>query len=108
MHKHHCNYRHAKGNPNFLLDSESVTPVIVPSQKINNFGDLVEEAMTFRVHVEGSVICETPDFIFAFMVLFASFYAFNLSYPPKLNGTLTFIQKFVLDIGDGLIGKIKR
>jgi len=56
-----------------LLNFESVAPVIVPSRKINEFGDSLEDTMTFCVLVEGNVICGTSDFVFAFMVLFASF-----------------------------------
>ena len=50
------------------------------------------------------------------MVMFACYYTFNLSYDSKLDGSLTFLQKYLLNIGDSvrpkpkvlaLIGKLK-
>ena len=42
----------------------------------------------------------TKDFVKSMALLISSFYVFNIEYPSKIENTLTFIQKFFLDIND--------
>ena len=77
---------------------------------------LFDNDAEYQVLVEDNVITTTKDFVLAFTIMFAAYYIFNLAYPSKLSGTLAFIQKLVLQIGDKakvkpkvltLIGKLK-
>lgn len=89
-----------KESPTGFMDANSLTPVIVPSSPINELKDFLDAAVTFTVMVEGNEICSSNDFVFSFMVMFAAYYTFNLEYSPKAYGTLSFIQKYILKIGD--------
>ena len=54
----------------------------------------------FEVEVEGCKVAETDDFVCAFLVMFACFYIFNLSYEVKLNSGFIFFQKHIFGIKD--------
>ena len=54
----------------------------------------------FVVMVESNVLFETKDICEAFLVMFASYYVFNLSYPLELDATLTFFQRSIFKVGD--------
>lgn len=82
-----------------LFDSNCSAPVIIPSRPIS-VKDILCDDVTFDVTAEGRSICKSSDFIHSFIVMFASYYVFNLVYNKKLDGTLSFIQKCILNIGD--------
>ena len=42
----------------------------------------------------------TKDFLKSMALLIISFYVFKVEYPSKIENSLTFIQKFFLDIND--------
>lgn len=69
---------------------------------MDNLGDILNDDMEFTVVTAGNVIGKTKDLLSAYVVMFASYYIFNLAYPAKLNGTFMFIQKYILKIGDSL------
>ena len=62
--------------------------------------EFLTDASRFDVLIERFQIASSKDFIRAFAILMASFYAFNVEYPKKLEGTLIFIQKIFLKISD--------
>ena len=65
-----------------------------------NLVGILDDDATFSVLVENAVVATSQDFVTAFIVMFSSYYVFNLAYPAKLDGTLCFIQKFMLSLGD--------
>lgn len=50
---------------------------------------------------EKELVCTTDDFLQAVCVLMVAHYVFNMTYHPKLNNTLTFLQKVIMNIKDG-------
>jgi len=52
------------------------------------------------VVVEGCVIARSKNLKTAMAIVFASYYVFNIAYPKKLLGVMTFIQKDILQIND--------
>ena len=81
------------------LLKENNTPALVLSEEMT-LEEMLKTTVVINVKVEKCQICTKNDFIHAYMVVFASYYTFNLAYNPKLCATLTFVQKFLLDIGD--------
>ena len=50
--------------------------------------------------IEDHIVAHSKDLIRAFAVMVSAYYVFNVEYPNSLVGTLTYIQKFMLKIGD--------
>ena len=86
----------------FSTDEERKSPYIiadnVENEDLNQF--LLNEETKFKVIVEGEVIGSAEDFFNAFTLYMASFYVFNIAYPKDFEKSLTFIQKFFLEILD--------
>ena len=59
-----------------------------------------EENTSYHIMVERFCLTSTKDFIKAFGVLMALFYAFNLEYAKKVEGSFIFVQKLFLNIND--------
>ena len=55
----------------------------------------------FAITAEREVVCTTTDLVNAFSALIAVHYTFDFTYVPKARNTLTFIQKVILNMGDG-------
>ena len=55
----------------------------------------------YEVIAEQELVCSSEDFIRALCVLMVAHYVFNMTYHPKLNSTLTFLQKVIMNIKDG-------
>ena len=71
---------------------------------------LLDADAVFDVMVENEIISHEIDVINVLAIMVASYYDFHIEY--KLNGTLTFIQKFFLKIKDenvaeGIKSKVK-
>ena len=58
--------------------------------------------MAFTVCIENVTVAKTKSLLHAFQLLIATYYSFNAAYPSKGSRTLTFIQKAVLNIQDGV------
>ena len=56
--------------------------------------------MLFEIKVEQFTTGTTKDFMKSMALLISSFYVFNVEYPSKIENTLSFIQKFFLNIND--------
>ena len=96
-----------KENTSEYFNVDRATPTILPMIQLNELLNVLDEENSFKVVVEGNKICETGDFLHAYTVMFAAYYVFNLAYPVKLEGTFSFIQKFILKIGDKVKTKPK-
>ena len=54
----------------------------------------------YSVVVDNQRLCSTKDFIHAVKLLMATYYIFNIAYPKPSEGTLTFIQKGLINLQD--------
>nr|XP_054748301.1 uncharacterized protein LOC129253889 [Lytechinus pictus] len=54
----------------------------------------------FAIVAEGEVVAQTSDVLKAVCIVMAVHYVFNMSYHPKLNASLTFIQKVIMNMKD--------
>ena len=54
----------------------------------------------WRVLIEGIEIMSTKELLDAFVGLLATYYVFNLAYPPTLSSSLSFFQFALLKIND--------
>ena len=59
-----------------------------------------KENTEYELKVETFTLARGQNFIEMFGLMLASFYIFNVEYPKKLEGSLMFLQKFLLGIGD--------
>ena len=89
-----------------VFEDTNLTPAIKTAKPVT-YQNIIDDTRNFIVTVEGKEICRSNDFVYTFMVMFAAYYTFNLSYDKKLDGTLTFFQKFILNIGDSVRPKAK-
>ena len=88
----------------FSNDEERKSPFI---RRIDaseeDFSSILNESTKFEVILEGEVIGRSDDFFNSFSLYMASFYVFNIAYPKDFQNTLTFVQKYFLEIlDDGL------
>ena len=56
----------------------------------------------FHVYVDGIDIIATKEMKEAFALFLASFYIFNIAYPPKIEKSLQFYQKMFLQLDDSV------
>ena len=69
-------------------------------EKEADFHEKANKSMLFKIKVEQFKTGTTKDFVKSMALLISSFYVFNVEYPSKIENTLTFIQKFFLNIND--------
>ncbi|XP_060716644.1 uncharacterized protein LOC132839597 [Tachysurus vachellii] len=50
------------------------------------------------VKVDGMVVCQCTSLDEAFMTAFCMYFTFNITYPPHLKNTLTFLQRSIVNI----------
>ena len=62
------------------------------------FHEIANKLILFEIKVEQFTTGATKDFVKSVALLISSFYVFNVEYPSKIENTLTFIQKFFLNI----------
>ena len=63
-----------------------------------SFDSIAQMDNLYSILVENVVVAETSGFVQAFALLLGAFYVFNVEYPNKLEATLLFFQKFILDL----------
>ena len=63
-----------------------------------DFHEIANESVLFEVKAEQFTAGTTKDFAKSVALLISLFYVFNVEYPSRTESTLTFIQKFFLDI----------
>ena len=102
------------------MESDNYQPRLVSkdiTSNIDDFSVLFEESTEYELKVETFTLAHGQNFIEIFGLMLASFYIFNVEYPKKLEGSLMFLQKFLLGIGDEtktpqkvlqLISKVKK
>jgi len=107
-------------NPFSFLATEEPAPRIIGTAANFNSQDLatlLSDDATFDIKVEQEIVAHCHNFFEAFSTMLACYYVFNVAYPKNLEGTLTFFQKFILNIGDdqktlprvaGLISRLKK
>ncbi|XP_066914364.1 uncharacterized protein [Clytia hemisphaerica] len=86
----------------FLKSVDESHPRIIPTFVAFDEKDLgtLLDGDSFDVKVEEEILATTNNFFDAVCLMLASYYVFNIVYPNSLINTLTFIQKYILDIGD--------
>ena len=87
----------------FFMESDNYQPRLVSkdiTSNIDDFSVLFEESTEYELKVETFTLARGQNFIEMFGLMLASFYIFNVEYPKKLEGSLMFLQKFLLGIGD--------
>ena len=104
----------------FFMESDNYQTRLVSKDITSNIGDfsvLFEESTEYELKVETFTLARGQNFIEIFRLMLASFYIFIVEYPKKLEGSLMFLQKFILGIGDEtktpqkvlqLISKVKK
>ena len=66
--------------------------------KEEDLHEIANESVLFEVKAEQFTAGTTKDFAKSMALLISPFYVFNVEYPSRIENTLTFIQKFSLDI----------
>ena len=61
---------------------------------------LGEEATQYFVTCECQVLCKVQTINFALFICFASYYCFNLVYPPPAKNLFNFFQDYILNHPD--------
>ena len=85
----------------FFDDDKGMMPHIVCSDAKLDLSN-VFDASEFCVVVEGRVVARCKDLVRAFTCLICVFYVYvYVEYPNILQGTYTFVQKFMLQLSDG-------
>ena len=88
----------------YLKFGESFIEPRIKCSKIASVEDslvyLLDADAVFDVMMDNEIIAHENDFNNAFVIMVTSYYVFNIEYRNKLNGSLTFIQKFFLKIKD--------
>ena len=79
---------------------EEVCPATVTPYIRMHKNDGVLGTSRFDIYADSVLVCTTGNLVRAYTVLFASFYVFNLVYPSKCVGTLTFMQKCLCNVQD--------
>lgn len=69
---------------------------------VDNKSDICRADTAFKVFAENVQIAATEGILQAVALLFACFYIFNCNYNSGLKLTLTFLQKAILGIKDGV------
>ena len=68
-----------------------------------HFACTIDEEFTasrYAVTVDNIKIASTTDSVLATQVLLASYYVYNMAYPPRGRAALTFIQKCLANVQD--------
>ena len=58
--------------------------------------------MQFSLLVEGVQVCTCGNLMTAFVLMFATYYIYNLSYPDAMQSTMNFFQTAFLKIEDSV------
>ena len=86
--------------PLYHILKEEVCPATVTPYIRMHKNDSVLGTSRFDIYADSVLVCTTGNLVRAYTVLFASFYVFNLVYPSKCVGTLTFMQKCLCNVQD--------
>ena len=63
---------------------------------------LAEESRQYFIIIEQAILCQVPTFFQALYILFCSYYAFHLHYPPQLQSVFFFLQDYILVYPDSV------
>ena len=74
--------------------------ILVTRVDFTGYDMLVDEKSIFHVKVENIVICRCTDFVYAFKVMIALHYVFNVTYSKKIEATMILIRRLFLEIHD--------
>ena len=90
--------------------NETIRQYIYPDRDVEDipetpfikvYGD-IEDSDRFEIIADNELVCTCRNLISAVGSLVATFYIFNIAYPKELVATLTFIQKFIIGMQDGV------
>ena len=62
---------------------------------------IIDDTTIFEVKVELYILSTTKYFIYKMVTMLVAHYIFNVSYASKTFGAIYFMQKYLLEIGDG-------
>ena len=63
---------------------------------------IAEESRQYFIVIEQAVLCQVPTFFQALYILFCSYYAFHLHYPPQVQSVFFFLQDYILMYPDSV------
>ena len=63
---------------------------------------LGEESRQYFIVIEQAILCQVPTFFQALYILFCSYYAFHLHYPPQVQCVFFFLQDYILMYPDSV------
>ena len=64
----------------------------ITTDNISSFPKLRSTSGGVTVFIEGVAVLNTSDVVYGVLGILASYYVFNLEYPPSLAATLSFFQ----------------
>ena len=67
---------------------------------ITDYSTIFDEISEYELKIETFTLAHGKDFVEMFGLILASCYVFNVHYPKKLERSLLFFRKFMLDIGN--------
>ena len=95
-----CIMVHFKENPDLVIGTVVPEPQQAPIFiKFTDDGDFLN-ITDFYIYVDGIMVCESVDFIEAFIFYLASFYVFHISHPNGLKKSLYFMDRAILKLKD--------
>ncbi|XP_021003125.2 uncharacterized protein [Parasteatoda tepidariorum] len=62
--------------------------------------EIFEDVITYKIIVEGLILCEASNFPEAILCLLSSYFIFNISYPEQSFNTFVLMEKIFLDAND--------
>lgn len=80
------------------ISVKTITPYIV----IHKENGQILHTSNIEVFADTVLVCKTDNIIVAFCLLVSIFYIFHIAYPKMSNATLTFLQKYFVNIEDGV------
>ena len=85
----------------FFERPEHIQPrIVVTGVDFTGYDTLVDERCIFHVKVENKVIYWCTAFVYAFAVVIALHYVFNVAYLKKIEATMILFQRLFLEIHD--------
>ena len=109
-----------RGKPDYLFEKpeqNNQSRIKVSRVDLTSYDMIVEEKCLFHVKVENFRMCTCVDFDYAFAVMIALHYIFNVTYTKKIVVTMICVEQLLLEIHDyqkiqpkvlSLICKIKK
>lgn len=90
---------HMKESLDLLMVENTAEPKSTP---VIQFMSKLSEDQIFVIMAEGVEVCATKSLPRAFFLLLISYFVFNIKFPSKIEGSLTFLQKVLINHQDSI------